>query len=717
MATFAGSPQTAAPFRVPERSSVQMGVLVLASLIMLVSATGLTAHEIFHQPNTLKYVITVGGPAFVAMLALSSDPLRILTCLAIILTPINFVATLEGVQVTPQVALILLALPILAVSWRPRRSGWLGPAMVLIALCLLPAVLAGTQQLSYLIWIVITMAMGWLAFQLAGAPGGLRLVLISIGLAAFIQGVLSVYEYKTGHLINLYSGSGVQTASATSDFFNYGGKVRSAGTLSDPIALGNLLALTLPLMICLSVLESKVWIKLAVAAAGAVTTLGLIFTYSRMSWVGAAVGVPLAILVLPRGPRLKTAIAVVGVSFVIVSLGVSIGGSALVTRFESVFNPTNTQSSYSGTAKGDQQRERGWSASLKVFEHTPLGTGFGKVLPAVAKEGVDLPPSGDVQNFYLDLMTQAGLLGLLALVLLLGSTFRDMWAAFKRNRVFIAGATGAMAALLIGWTTDVSPRYTQVSGVIAALLGAICARAAANRAGARELDGVGEVRLVPGSVEPDTAPQEWPWERAVLAPQLSTAGARTTSAGAPTLVLAEGTSSFADAFARLELPFVTRLVADADYEPGGPIATVRRNALHRALEAARPTEPEAVLGVDRRLMLGMRTFPVPQTETEARETLAALSGQTHHVISAVAMVWGSAVRTAVSATAVTLRELTPEAIDYYVRTGEWVGRAGGYDIEGAGAGLVQKIDGDYQNLAGVPLEALLDVYPSLFDEH
>ena len=69
--------------------------------------------------------------------------------------------------------------------------------------------------------------------------------------------------------------------------------------------------------------------------------------------------------------------------------------------------------------------------------------------------------------------------------------------------------------------------------------------------------------------------------------------------------------------------------------------------------------------------------------------------------------------TAVEVTRVRFRPATAELLDWYVATGEWRGRAGGYAIQGAGAALVAGIEGDYLNVVGLPLARLLDLVPEL----
>ncbi|WP_272473159.1 Maf family protein [Baekduia alba] len=110
---------------------------------------------------------------------------------------------------------------------------------------------------------------------------------------------------------------------------------------------------------------------------------------------------------------------------------------------------------------------------------------------------------------------------------------------------------------------------------------------------------------------------------------------------------------------------------------------------------------------------GSEIWGKPANADAARETLKHLSGRTHQVVSGLALVQAGDVRAATEVTAVTFRDLDDATIDWYVSTGEWEGRAGGYAIQGRGAVLVKRIVGDYLNVVGLPVGALLDLWPSL----
>jgi nucleoside triphosphate pyrophosphatase len=104
----------------------------------------------------------------------------------------------------------------------------------------------------------------------------------------------------------------------------------------------------------------------------------------------------------------------------------------------------------------------------------------------------------------------------------------------------------------------------------------------------------------------------------------------------------------------------------------------------------------------------------PRDAAQAREFLARLAGRTHVVVGGIAIARdGELVGGGVEVTEVRFREVSSDLIDWYVGTGEWEGRAGGYAIQGAGAALVAAISGDYLNVVGLPLGRLLDLVPGL----
>jgi septum formation protein len=183
----------------------------------------------------------------------------------------------------------------------------------------------------------------------------------------------------------------------------------------------------------------------------------------------------------------------------------------------------------------------------------------------------------------------------------------------------------------------------------------------------------------------------------------------------PKLVLASRSPQRRAILESLGVPFEVRPVDVVEEDEGAPVAIAAENALRKAVAGnARPDE--VVLGVDTIVVTDLQIWGKPPDEDAARETLRRLGGRTHRVISGVALVDESGgVRAAEAMTDVTFRPLDDATIDWYVGSGEWDGRAGGYAIQGRGGALVERIDGDYLNVVGLPVGTLLGLWPSLLD--
>ena len=105
-------------------------------------------------------------------------------------------------------------------------------------------------------------------------------------------------------------------------------------------------------------------------------------------------------------------------------------------------------------------------------------------------------------------------------------------------------------------------------------------------------------------------------------------------------------------------------------------------------------------------------FGKPADAAEAREMLERLAGRMHEVLGGLVLRSNGEERTAVASTAVFFRALDPAELDEYVATGEWKGRAGGYAIQGRGAALVERIEGDFWNVVGLPVPELIGLLKS-----
>jgi septum formation protein len=95
-------------------------------------------------------------------------------------------------------------------------------------------------------------------------------------------------------------------------------------------------------------------------------------------------------------------------------------------------------------------------------------------------------------------------------------------------------------------------------------------------------------------------------------------------------------------------------------------------------------------------------FGKPAGPEDAEQMLEALSGRTHEVVSGLCLLTRAWEEVVHETTRVTFRALTPRDIAHYIREEEWRDRAGAYAIQGLGASLVERIEGDYLNVVGLP---------------
>ncbi len=184
---------------------------------------------------------------------------------------------------------------------------------------------------------------------------------------------------------------------------------------------------------------------------------------------------------------------------------------------------------------------------------------------------------------------------------------------------------------------------------------------------------------------------------------------------APPLLLASTSPQRRAILEQLGIPFE---LAEPDYEEhdppdADPIALVRDHAAGKARSIGEPDE-RPVLGVDTAVHLGGRLYGKPAGPEEAEEMLEALGGQTHEVVSGLCLRTAGWEVVEHEVTRVTFRPLTARDLAGYVAAGEWEGRAGAYAIQGLGAALVQRIEGDYLNVVGLPAARLVGLLSERF---
>lgn len=160
---------------------------------------------------------------------------------------------------------------------------------------------------------------------------------------------------------------------------------------------------------------------------------------------------------------------------------------------------------------------------------------------------------------------------------------------------------------------------------------------------------------------------------------------------------------------QLRIPFevVAPDYVEDDPPDADPGELVRRHAEGKARsvhEGGRVT-----LGVDTTVVLDDRVYGKAAGAHDAARMLHELSGRTHSVVSGLCVLGFDENVVLHEITHVTFRVLSHEIVDGYVESGEWEGRAGAYAIQGLGGRLVERIEGDYLNVVGLPGALLVSV--------
>jgi septum formation protein len=181
-----------------------------------------------------------------------------------------------------------------------------------------------------------------------------------------------------------------------------------------------------------------------------------------------------------------------------------------------------------------------------------------------------------------------------------------------------------------------------------------------------------------------------------------------TAPPAAPLVLASTSPQRRAILTQLRIPFEV-VPPSFDELPGtGP--------LERAAGKARSVDGGElpVLGVDTEVVLGGELLGKPADASEAEAMLETLAGRTHAVVSGLCLRTRAWEELHEETTLVTFRPLTPRDLAHYVASREWEGRAGAYAVQGLGASLVERIEGDYLNVVGLPASLLVRLLATRF---
>jgi nucleoside triphosphate pyrophosphatase len=177
--------------------------------------------------------------------------------------------------------------------------------------------------------------------------------------------------------------------------------------------------------------------------------------------------------------------------------------------------------------------------------------------------------------------------------------------------------------------------------------------------------------------------------------------------GAESLVLASTSPQRRAILEQLRVPFV---VVPPDYEELGDDVVEHAAGKARSVEGGR----RPVLGVDTDVFVDGQRLGKAADAAHAREMLELLSGRTHEVVSGLCLRgdgWEELHRVV---TAVSFRAVPGRELGRYVDSGEWESRAGAYAVQGLGASLVDRIDGDYLNVVGLPAALLVRLLAERF---
>jgi septum formation protein len=179
---------------------------------------------------------------------------------------------------------------------------------------------------------------------------------------------------------------------------------------------------------------------------------------------------------------------------------------------------------------------------------------------------------------------------------------------------------------------------------------------------------------------------------------------------APRLILASRSPRRAELLARLGLDHTVQIPrVDESLHPGErPVEAADR--LARAKARAAPEDGALAIGCDTLVVHRGDILGKPVTAEEAVAMVCRLQGEEHVVYTGVALATVERVESAVEATRVWFRSLDDGECAEYVGTGEPMDKAGAYGIQGFGAAIVERIEGDYFNVMGLPIQRLLELF-------
>jgi septum formation protein len=179
-----------------------------------------------------------------------------------------------------------------------------------------------------------------------------------------------------------------------------------------------------------------------------------------------------------------------------------------------------------------------------------------------------------------------------------------------------------------------------------------------------------------------------------------------------TIILASASPRRKELLEKIGLKFEVEASGyDEEIDAGlDPSELVRQLSIKKAKSVAAGHKNALIIAADTIGVMGEKILSKPHTENEAYKMLQEINGKSHLVITGFSILdtTTNKIVTGIVNTRVYIKKLTGQEIDAYVKTGESLDKAGAYAIQGMGAVIVEKIEGDYYNVMGLPLNALTE---------
>lgn len=174
----------------------------------------------------------------------------------------------------------------------------------------------------------------------------------------------------------------------------------------------------------------------------------------------------------------------------------------------------------------------------------------------------------------------------------------------------------------------------------------------------------------------------------------------------PTIILASASPRRAELLRAAGINFTVRVanVDETQFPNEAPDTYVARLSRTKALAVAQPDE--IVLGADTTVVIGNETAGKPIDLADAMRMLRMLSGHWHEVLTGVSIALNDEIKTEVAVTRVKFATLSEAEIEWYANSGEPEDKAGAYAIQGLAARFIERIEGSYSNVVGLPIETV-----------